>query len=1119
MENDNALLPVIIVGKDRTRMTCAVIDHLREHIKNAIPYFICVSDKSRDGHDKAIERHFNNIGEINFAVMHTSPDEGHGGWGAALNYGIDKAFSLCRDATCALVVDNDWLLQKDLDIEKYLYAFLFSNIGAITFKPVHKGTNVKLTEIMLTDGSKYLLRSPQHNGRYSFTAEIGCMLISKNMCERYGQFKENCVTDETEWAFCDWYNSLEGIERDNIRVWMSTDKDLYHEFLNGDNHVFTHVGLVSQHAGTHKWDCPAEYKYLSDDKEDEILCAQANAEDIGPAGQKGIDWAKYFDKIYCIHFLPQKNKLQRLKEELTRVGILQSGIFEWRYTSKCKYDTCIYEKFKADDPMLREPFVNIILEIRRILAEAIYFDYSRILLLENDVAFLKNVSLISDILEEMPREGGLIQFDKFVNDGQSKYIYDELMKNNNGKRYIEYKNGVFSSAACFSLNASAMRKMKKLCDEYPHATDTYFQKLKCKKYFTVPNMAIQVYSPGSWSIDCDGVDYMHKVYLNGNVDYSSYNLPDGYGPGSLFDGEKTINRVATEPKECRRGKYRIVDVQRKQGIIDVLDAVGEKDISILEIGSYAGESASVFIESGKVRNITCIDPWEDVLNDNPFNNYTDMPNIEREFDSRMSKWGKRVKKFKGTLEEYISQHPDECHNYDLVYIDGLHDYEHVKQDIQNSIAYIQPRLGIAGHDYNPPVQGLAGVQKAVDEMFGGRIQIFQDTSWLYKVANGDALSRKIVPKGRKFISVYAIAKNEETVAARWYECVKEADEVCVLDTGSTDNTVKILRELGAHVETKTYEDWSFAVARNDSMKLVSPEADILFTLDLDETIAPGWRKKLEDAWIEFENKGHKPAGMAYKYIWSFYPDGREMQSFAVRKVHANGQGKWKYRCHELLTDVQGEVFFADGFVVEHHQNRLTERGKYLGLLKKDAREMPEDDRSAYYYARELMYNEKWEDAIKEFRRYLGLKSAVWHCERASSMRSIARCYAAIHNRDEQELWLLKAVDEDKDNREATFFLGELYMAENDYKSALRVLERCVDIKKPSLEYISHPIVWTGRPLFLYAQALWWNGRWDDAVEATRKALEIEPSNPEIKAQLDGMTVTRDKYKGAKHGSP
>ena len=41
------------------------------------------------------------------------------------------------------------------------------------------------------------------------------------------------------------------------------------------------------------------------------------------------------------------------------------------------------------------------------------------------------------------------------------------------------------------------------------------------------------------------------------------------------------------------------------------------------------------------------------------------------------------------------------------------------------------------------------------------------------------------------VCVYAIAKDEAKFAARWAESMGEADAVYVLDTGSSDDTVKI----------------------------------------------------------------------------------------------------------------------------------------------------------------------------------------------------------------------------------------------------------------------------------------------------------------------------------------
>ena len=37
-----------------------------------------------------------------------------------------------------------------------------------------------------------------------------------------------------------------------------------------------------------------------------------------------------FDKIVCIHFLPYKNdRLKNIASELKRIGILNSGKFDW----------------------------------------------------------------------------------------------------------------------------------------------------------------------------------------------------------------------------------------------------------------------------------------------------------------------------------------------------------------------------------------------------------------------------------------------------------------------------------------------------------------------------------------------------------------------------------------------------------------------------------------------------------------------------------------------------------------------------------------------------------------------------------------------------------------------
>ena len=98
------------------------------------------------------------------------------------------------------------------------------------------------------------------------------------------------------------------------------------------------------------------------------------------------------------------------------------------------------------------------------------------------------------------------------------------------------------------------------------------------------------------------------------------------------------------------------------------------------------------------------------------------------------------------------------------------------------------------------------------------------------------------------ICVYAICKNEEKFVDRWLESMSEADYIVVLDTGSTDNTYNLLKNDSrvTKVEQKEINPWRFDVARNESMKLIPDDANILVCTDFDELFTPGWGNILRE---------------------------------------------------------------------------------------------------------------------------------------------------------------------------------------------------------------------------------------------------------------------------------
>ena len=101
------------------------------------------------------------------------------------------------------------------------------------------------------------------------------------------------------------------------------------------------------------------------------------------------------------------------------------------------------------------------------------------------------------------------------------------------------------------------------------------------------------------------------------------------------------------------------------------------------------------------------------------------------------------------------------------------------------------------------------------------------------------------------ICVYAICKNEAAFVDKWLDSMSEADYIVVLDTGSEDNTYELLKQDKRvyRVEQKTITPWRFDVARNESLKLVPEDANILLCTDLDEIL----EKYLEEAKKHFLN--------------------------------------------------------------------------------------------------------------------------------------------------------------------------------------------------------------------------------------------------------------------------
>ena len=345
----------------------------------------------------------------------------------------------------------------------------------------------------------------------------------------------------------------------------------------------------------------------------------------------------------------------------------------------------------------------------------------------------------------------------------------------------------------------------------------------------------------------------------------------------------------------------------------------------------------------------------------------------------------------------------------------------------------------------------------------------------------------------KKVCVYAISKNEEKFVKRWYESVKEAEEVYVLDTGSNDNTVEKLKKLGAKVYEKRIKPWRFDVARNESLALVPDDCDICVCIDLDEVLNPGWRKKLESLWVN--NVNH----LRYNYNWSHDENGNPLVNFYIEKIHARKNFKWVHPVHEVLSfSGEKEIWkTTDEITVDHYPDNSKSRSNYLPLLELSVKENPLDDRNMHYLGREYMFYGRYNDAIDTLIKHLSLKSATWKDERCASMRFIARCYKYLKRYEESRMWLDKAISEAPYLRdpfvERAILEYELQCYDKSKEYALKALE----IKSHAKTYINEPFSWDNTVYDLLSVSDFYLGNFEESLKWVNKAIEMKPNDKRL----------------------
>lgn len=350
-----------------------------------------------------------------------------------------------------------------------------------------------------------------------------------------------------------------------------------------------------------------------------------------------------------------------------------------------------------------------------------------------------------------------------------------------------------------------------------------------------------------------------------------------------------------------------------------------------------------------------------------------------------------------------------------------------------------------------------------------------------------------------------IVKNEEKTIGRCLASASAiADEIILVDTGSTDRTKKA----AAGFTDKIYDfKWvdDFSAARNFAFGKAS--MDYLLWLDADDIILP------EDI-IKFKAlKSTLSPGVdavMMKYNTGFDQQGNVIFSYYRERLVKRVRGfQWKDPIHEYL-QISGKIMESD-ICITHAKQHGHADGRnikiYESLLSGGKELSP---RETYYYARELKDNERYREAISAFRQFLD-SGQGWVEDNIAACSELAKC-CQIEKFDSEALAaMFRSFQFDTPRAELCCQVGYYFKQREQWRRAAFWFDLAANLEKPqnSWGFIQEDC-WGYIPLIECAVCYDKLGDYARAERYNNKASEFKPNAPEVmynKKYFDGRKQT------------
>lgn len=350
------------------------------------------------------------------------------------------------------------------------------------------------------------------------------------------------------------------------------------------------------------------------------------------------------------------------------------------------------------------------------------------------------------------------------------------------------------------------------------------------------------------------------------------------------------------------------------------------------------------------------------------------------------------------------------------------------------------------------------------------------------------------------ISVAMIVKDESAHLADCLTSIKGlADEICIVDTGSRDNTIEIARKFGAKT---SFFIWcnDFSAARNESLRLCT--GDWVFVLDADERVSG-------DDLSRLRSLAEDSLDICYRLMTRNYTNTTSVGEFQasdtgdplargfsgwypsskVRFFPNNAGARFEGRVHELVHEslIARGIRVHDSDVVIHHypytktpEEVLAKQEMYLKLGHLKAQAEPTNPKAFSELGDQYSDVHDYKSAAAAYRESLRLDPA-----NPVVLKNLGGVLHILKRSEDAKKALRIAVELDPGLAEAWRNLGVVYADEKDWPLAVE----CFTLG------IAADGSWDDGHRYL-GVALEGAGRIEEAADEAEKAMAANPGSLE-----------------------